>query len=574
MTGSLATKYYIRICFSVFMALLLSNFCSSGAEKIRPVKEGHASGKVDFYFQVKPIIADRCFACHGPDEKARKGKLRLDTREGALKALEKGMYVIKPQDPEHSELIRRITSNDPDDIMPPPKSKLSLTADEIGVLTRWVQQGGDYPAKSHWSFNQVGKVLVPKVNNGGQIANSIDAFILQKLLREGLKQSPSAAKETLVRRLSLNLTGLPPTLEEIDSYVRDTSPDAYEKLMKHFLESPHYGERMALDWLDLARYADTFGYQSDVDMNMSAWRDWVIKAFNENLPYDLFILYQVAGDLLPNATREQILATGFNRLHRQTNEGGSIEEEYRNEYVSDRVHTFGTAFLGLTFECARCHDHKYDPIKQQDYYRMGAFFNSIDESGLYSHFTRAVPTPTLLLYNDGVEQKHAELKTRIAGAEKILQMIRFSSKSRFQEWLKADGKLGKPEPVAAFSFDQIAGGKAPNLVDTNKPASLHENPSLTEGRFGRALLFSGDNEVTCKGVGEFKRTDPFSFSLWIQPSQAHERAVIFHRSRAWTDSGSRGYELLIEAGKPSFALIHFYPGNAIQIRGTKNLPTN
>jgi Protein of unknown function (DUF1553)/Protein of unknown function (DUF1549)/Concanavalin A-like lectin/glucanases superfamily/Planctomycete cytochrome C len=531
--------------------------------------------KVDFHFHVKPILSDRCFACHGPDEKARKGKLRLDTREGAFKALEDGMFVIKSGDAKHSELIRRITATDPDDIMPPPKSKMSLTSDEIALLKKWVEQGADYPAKSHWAFNPVTKVAVPKVDGANRVENPIDAFVLQKLARENLKSSSRATKEILIRRLALDLTGLPPKLEEVDAFLADNSPEAYRKVVQQYLSSPRYGERMALDWLDLARFADTFGYQSDVDMNMYPWRDWVIKSFNQNLPYDLFILFQVAGDLLPNATREQILATAFNRLHRQTNEGGSVEEEFRNEYVSDRVHTLGTAFLGLTMECCRCHDHKYDPITQKDYYRLGSFFNSIDESGLYSHFTRAVPTPTLLLYADGVEQKHLALKNQVLEKENALDSVRQSSRPRFEAWLKTnEAPVFKPSPAALFAFDAVNGGKSPNLIETNKPASLHENPQLVDGKSGKALLFTGDNDVTCKGAGEFTRTDPFSFSLWLKLGEIQERAVIFHRSRSWTDSGSRGYELLLEQGKPSFGLIHFYPGNAVQIRAQRALPTN
>ncbi|HEY0456289.1 MAG TPA: DUF1553 domain-containing protein, partial [Verrucomicrobiae bacterium] len=467
-----------------------------------------------------------------------------------------------------------ITATDPDDLMPPPKSKLALSSEEIALLKTWIQQGAEYPAKSHWAFNPVKASAVPK-HVVGTVRNPIDAFILNKLANEGLRQSPPASREVLIRRAALDLTGLPPTINELDEFLADKSPEAFERVLGLYLDSPHYGERMALDWLDLSRFADTYGYQADVERDMSPWRDWVIKAFNRNLPYDKFILFQIAGDLLPDATDEEILATAFNRLHRQTNEGGSIEEEFRSEYVSDRLHTFGTAFLGLTLECARCHDHKFDPIPQKDYYRLSAFFNSIDECGLYSHFTRATPTPTLLLYGTGQERKHKELKAQIAVREAALNRIAQSTNAQFDAWLNANGaKIDLPKPAAAYSFDEIIGGKTQNLVDTNKPASLHENPQLVEGRIGKALQFSGDNQAVCKGAGEFNRTTPFSFSLWLKPMEQQGRAVIFHRSRAWTDSGSRGYECLLEDGKPSFALIHFYPGNAIHVRAKSALATN
>ena len=345
---------------------------------------------ISFNHQIRPLLSDRCFTCHGPDEQARKGKLRLDTQDGSRKVLDDGGQVIKPGAPEQSEVVRRIFATDPDDVMPPPESNLSLSPAERDLLKRWIEQGAEY--EGHWSFKPVpAEVLVPN----SEFTNPIDAFVATRLQPSGLKLSPRAAPETLIRRLSFDLTGLPPALGEVARLVSDPSPDAWSRLVDELLASPHYGERMATDWLDLARYADTYGYQADVDRDMYPWRDWVIKAFNDNLPYDEFITWQIAGDLLPNATREQILATAFNRLHRQTNEGGSIEEEFRVEYVSDRVHTFGTAMLGLTLECSRCHDHKYDPIKQRDYYSLSAFFNNIDESGLYSHFTRATPNPTL-----------------------------------------------------------------------------------------------------------------------------------------------------------------------------------
>jgi hypothetical protein len=338
-----------------------------------------AASTADFSLQIRPLLADRCFKCHGADERSRKAKLRLDQPESAFAARDHGIRPIVPGHPERSELWRRINAADEDDRMPPPASKLSLTSEEKDLLRRWIEQGAAY--KPHWSFIPVQAVRVPKLADSSQVRNPVDAFVQTRLLPEGLRPSPEAARETLIRRLSFDLRGLPPTLAEIDEFLADPARNACEKLVDKFLAAPAYGERQASEWLDLARYADTYGYQADVERDLSPWRDWVIRAFNEDLPYDQFVLWQLAGDLLPSPTRDQVLATAFNRLHRQTNEGGSIEEEFRAEYVADRVATAGTAFLGLTLGCARCHDHKFDPISQKDFYRMSGFFNNIDEFG-------------------------------------------------------------------------------------------------------------------------------------------------------------------------------------------------
>ncbi len=528
--------------------------------------------KVDFNLHIRPLLSDRCFKCHGPDEQARKGKLRLDTREGALKELADGWPVIKPGDPEKSELVQRIFATDDDDLMPPPKSNLKLSPAERELLKRWIAEGAEF--KSHWSFIPVAQVTPPQPSDKQWVRNPIDSFVLARLETDNLHPAPEASRETLIRRLALDLTGLPPTLEEIDSFLADKSPDAYERVVEKYLASPAYGERMAMDWLDLARYADTFGYQADVDFDMSPWRDWVIQAFNENLPYDQFILWQIAGDLLPNATREQRLATAFNRLHRQTNEGGSIEEEWRTEYVADRVNTMGMAMLGLTLECARCHDHKYDPVTQRDYYSLFAFFNSIDESGLYSHFTRATPTPTLLLWPEDKSQEQAALSSRLVKAERRLEQAVHEAKPAFDAWLESDGVVREPQPTARFTFETVVSNTTPDSVNSTNFARLVDGPKLVSGREGNALQFSGDNELVCKSVGEFNRTDAFSFSLWLKPMERQDRAVILHRSRAWTDSGSRGYELVLDQGRPFFGLIHFWPGNAIGVRARQTLPTN
>ena len=372
-----------------------------------------STSRVDFSFQVRPLLSDRCFRCHGPDASKRKAKLRLDTREGIFKDIGDGWAIVKPGDPASSELVRRVTTDFEDDVMPPPASHLSLSEPEKALLRRWVLEGAEY--KPHWSLIPVHAVAAPKSSTRTATTNPVDAFVRARLEEVSLQPARQAAPPALLRRLAFNLTGLPPTTAEIAAFTADPSPAAYSAAMERYLASPAYGERMAMDWLDLARYADTYGYQADVERDMSPYRDWVIRSFNDNLPYDQFLVWQLAGDLLPNATRDQRIATAFNRLHRQTNEGGSVEEEFRTEYALDRVNTFGTSMLGLTLECARCHDHKFDPITQRDYYSIFAFFNSIDESGLYSHFTNATPSPSLLLWRPATKARHDALTAQIAG---------------------------------------------------------------------------------------------------------------------------------------------------------------
>lgn len=530
------------------------------------------TGRIDFNFQIRPLLSDRCFKCHGPDERARKQKLRLDLGEGLFKDLDGGLAIVKPGDTNRSELIRRVFSSNPEEQMPPPDSKLRLTPGERELLARWVAGGAEF--KPHWSLIPPQATAPPTPGDAGWVKNSIDAFVLARLEKEGLSPAPEATRETLLRRLSLDLTGLPPSLEELEGFLADSAPDAYRRAVERYLTSPAYGERMAMDWLDLARYADTYGYQSDVTYDMSPWRDWVIRSFNDNLPYDQFLLWQIAGDRLPQATRDQRLATAFNRLHRQTNEGGSVEEEFRVDYVSDRVNTVGTAMLGLTLGCAKCHDHKYDPIQQRDYYAFSAFFNSIDESGLYSHFTRATPTPAMPLWTDQQSAALAALEAKLSAAEGRLNNLESDAQMAFQSWLTSGGAFSPPQPIAHFAFDTVERNGTPDSVTATNYARLEDDPKLVAGHEGHALQFNGDNAVVCATVPNFKRTDTFSLSLWLKPAETQDRAVVLHQSRAWSDSGSRGFELVLDHGRPFFGLIHFWPGNAIAVRARGALPTN
>lgn len=337
---------------------------------------------ISFNFHVKPILSDKCFACHGPDANKRKAGLRLDVEDVAKAELEEnaGKFAIVEQDAGSSELILRIYTEDESFVMPPPDSHLKLTVEEKAILKKWIDQGAMY--ERHWSFIPPAKSGLPAVRDKDWPRNEVDYFILDKIEQAGLKPADEAPKEKLIRRLSIDLAGLPPTLEEINKFALSETEVSYDEIVDHYLSKPAYGEQMTREWLDVARYADSHGYQDDSYRTMWPWRDWVIHAFNENYPYDKFLTWQIAGDLLPNANKEQILATGFNRNHPITQEGGVIQEEYRSTYVSDRTNTLGKGIMGLTLECAKCHDHKYDPLSQKDYFSIYAFFNYVNEKGL------------------------------------------------------------------------------------------------------------------------------------------------------------------------------------------------
>ena len=348
----------MRLSFLIFLGLLGSVFAES---------------KVSFNDQILPILSDKCFHCHGPDEKNREADLRLDTFEGAVE----GKALI-PGRPDKSEMISRIHTDDEDDIMPPEDSSLKLTDKEKALLSQWVKEGAKY--EKHWLFTPVKKEVAP-VSKDKWVQNEVDHFVLATMKKEGLSPSKGTDKHTLIRRLSLDLTGLPPSPQEVEAFVNDKSPDAYNKVVERLLKSDQYAEHMTAWWLDGARYADTDGYQNDRYRYHHVWRDWVIQSFQENQSFDQFVIEQIAGDMIPNATLRQQIATGFGRNHRINSEAGSIPEEWQVEYVADRVDTFGTLFLGLTMGCARCHDHKYDPLSQKEYYQLFAYFNNVPEFG-------------------------------------------------------------------------------------------------------------------------------------------------------------------------------------------------
>lgn len=559
-------------CLLLILVGAMFSACQNGSYTQYAADES-LPDRVDFNFHIKPILSDRCFACHGPDNEARSADLRLDTEEGAFAALGDGekRYAIKAGNLDGSEVWHRIISQEEEFIMPPPESNLSLTDREIALIGKWIDQGAQW--KEHWSFIPPALSSLPDVQEEQKIQNDIDRFVLAQLEKEGLSFTEKADKERLIRRISFGLRGLPPTPEEIEAFKKNDAPDALEKVIDQMLASDAYGERMAVDWLDVARYADTHGYQADRERRMWPWRDWVINAFNSNMPYDEFSRWQLAGDLMPNPSREQILATGFNRNHMQTEEGGSVEEEFRAEYVADRTITTSRAFLGLTLECARCHDHKYDPISQKEFYQLFSFFNSVDESGQTSFFTDAVPVPALKLTAQSTDTKAEEIQASIAKMEDQIPQ----NNERFENWLKRKGTIRpnlRKGKVGDFSFERINNKKLANAANTRLAASIVDDPVLVSGHTNKGIKLSGENGLSFKDLGVFSRSDPFSLSIWVKAEEKLDRAVIVHRTQAVLDAGSRGYELMIDQGKVSLALTHMWPHNEIRKLSKEDFPVN
>jgi hypothetical protein len=530
------------------------------------------SARVPFNREIRPILAENCFTCHGPDHNKRMAGLRLDVRE---EAVARGAFV--PGKPERSKLIARVFAAEESRLMPPVFSHKRLTTAQKNLLRRWIEQGAVY--EPHWAYVRLpARVAAPAVKNAAWCRSPIDRFVLARLEREGLAPSPDAGKTDWLRRVTLDLTGLPPAPRDADAFLADRSKAAYARVVDRLLASPRFGERMAVPWLDVARYADSYGYQSDQLCPTWPYRDWVVKAFNDNLAYDQFITWQLAGDLLPNATREQRLATAFNRLHRMTNEGGSVPEEWRLEGVADRVHTFGTAFLGLTLECARCHDHKYDPIPQRDYYALSAFFNSVDEYGLYDR-ADIVPTPSLLLPTPEQEGQLAAAREAVTQAEQALAHARAGGETAFRQWLTQTREPVLADLTGRFDFERFEGTTLRNLAPgaTHHGARLDEVP-LVEGRVGKAAAFDGENNVNFPELGRFTRHTPFTIAFWMREARVAAEAdgplppAVIFQSCSGTDTGPHGYDLLLERGQLTARLFRHWPGNAIAVRTRQVVP--
>ena len=526
-----------------------------------PAKKAREA-KVSYARQILPILSDKCFLCHGPDSGSRKANLRLDQASSAF-ADRGGEWAIVPGKPESSLVVKRI--HNPDTPMPPRASNKVLSAEEKKLIERWIAEGAVYGKV--WSFEPLpANVPVPKIA-GTWAKDDLDRFIQDKLRNTGLTPSPGAAPLRWLRRVTLDLTGLPPTEEEIAAF--NKAPD-YEGTVDRLLASPHFGERMAVEWLDAARYSDSYGYQSDLLMPTWPYRDWVVRAFNSGMPYDEFLTEQIAGDLLPGAKRDQILATAFNRLHRQSNEGGSIAEEFKAEYATDRVDTFGTAVLGLTLGCARCHDHKFDPITQREYYQLFAYFNSIDEFGLLLS-TEIVPTPSLLLPTPEQEPKLEGLKRNLAAAESAVADTEKGAGGRFENWLafKATA-VPLPAWTAVFNLDTFANEFANSGASKAYGHKLGA-VELVEGHKGKAALLDGDNGIAFRGLPAKERWDPFTWSFWVSDPRAKGPVVLLHRTGG-TDVGFCGFDLMLEEGYLTARVMRHWPGNAVAIRTVTQIP--
>jgi len=520
--------------------------------------------KVAFDREIRPILSDNCFQCHGPDESKRMAKLRLDLKDDAMR-------VITPGKSADSKLVARITHEKTAMRMPPASTGLKLTDAQIAKIKQWIDEGAAWT--DHWSFVPPQRTDPPGVSNKSWVRNPIDAFVLARLEKEGLKPAPEASKTTLLRRLSLDLTGLPPTPKELDAFLADKSPAAYENAVDRLLASPHYGERMALFWLDLSRYADSHGYHIDSHRDMWPWRDWVIRAFNSNLSYDQFIRWQLAGDLLPNPTQDQIIATGFNRNHMINFEGGAIPEEYQNEYVVDRVDTTSNVFLGLTMGCARCHDHKFDPIRQKEFYQFAAFFNTIPEKGLDGRAGNAEP---VLLLPTPVQQKRWDEVDN-----SILQCL---------------DDLFEPEVSAAQADWEASRPRNPVVSPSRGLTAWYElDASLSDvsGRFRNGFIKTGDITYPASSVNRAADFDgqthvewgreilnpgkPFAISTWIRDSRQLERQAAFQIS-----GGNALWELAFTPSDPIprlhraahliFRLTSGKPGEEYEVRTRARLP--
>jgi len=532
-----------------------------------PVSAQEAVRPIDFSRDIRPILSDKCFTCHGPDENTRASKLRLDVKDSAFEVRD-GHAAVVPGNVEASLLHQRMMSTDPDVKMPPPASGQELSSTQMELLAAWIQQGANWT--EHWAFLPPQRTAVPSLPNDAWCRNEIDPFVLDRLRQEGLKPAEEASRRTLIRRVTLDLTGLPPTPVEVDAFLADNSATACESLVDRLLASPRYGEHMAVSWLDAARYADTSGYQNDGPRDMWRWRDWVINAFNTNQPFDQFTIEQLAGDMLDNPTLDQRIATGFNRNHRGNAEGGIIPEEYQVEYVVDRVDTTSTVWLGLTMGCARCHDHKYDPIRQKDFYQVFACFNNIPENGRAIKEGNSPPLIKAPLPDQQAqlnqldeqiqvaETKTKELQSSLVAAQQAWEAN--STRAQPADWSITDGL------VSHLSFDG-------DLKDTRRPVSGVFEPSPGEyaaGRIGQAVALKSSSFVNAGDVASFGYFDKFSIAAWIQASDPNGTVI----SRMTPVEEGAGYFVHLHHGRLQVNLVKRWLDDAIRIESRDSLPLN
>ena len=525
---------------------------------------GASSASADdicFNRDIRPILSDNCFRCHGPDEHNRAADLRLDTFEGATEKRD-GSFAIKPGSLEASLLWQRVNSDDADVRMPPPESHKSLSKREIQLLGEWIESGAGY--EGHWSFTPPKKSDVPPVlDRFGK--SPIDAFVYKRMRDAGLEPTDRASKEILIRRVTFDLTGLPPTLAEVDAFLKDESSNAYEQLVDRLLNSNRFGERMALDWMDAARYGDTSVFHADGPRDMWVWRDWVIDAYNKNLPYNEFTRQQIAGDMVEGATWKEQVATGFLRNNASTDEGGLIDEEYRVEYAVDRVKTTSMVFLGLSMECAQCHDHKYDPIPQKDYYRFFAYFNQSADPGRQTR--NGNQAPIVEVPDEMKLAKIPEIETQLAATETELTALRESAEPRFMKWLdEMEAKPNKSQElpgglVAHLTLDEKKGRNAANAVG-NKNGSIKGKPNWGAGKVNGAFHTDAGTFIDAGNIGDFESTQAFSYGCWFK---ADGRVVGAPIARMHDGNAHRGYDIHLSGDRLEMHLIHNWPGNAFKV---------
>ena len=528
------------------------------------------SRKLEFNRDVRPILSQNCFACHGADSAARKGDLRLDRFEDATAPRKESSPAIVPGKPDTSGLVRRILATDEDDLMPPPKTHKVLSPEQKQVLKNWIAEGAQYQA--HWSLIAPSRPALPKVRNKSWVRNPIDTFILARLEREGLKPGKEADRRTLARRVSLDLTGLPPKAEEVEAFVNDKSRDAYEKFVDHLLESPHYGEHRARYWLDAARYGDSNGIHFDNYREIYPYRDWVIKSFNRNQHFDQFTIEQLAGDLLPKFTLDQEIATGFNRCNITTSEGGAIDEEYLVLYARDRTEATSQVWLGLTAGCAVCHDHKFDKLSQKEFYSMSSFFNNTVQRAMDGN---AKDTPPVIIVPQETDRARWEtLAPRIKETEKKLEKRREVAQAEFESWLTNASpnvfldRLPKDRLLFHAPLDEKQKSVlATSVRGESRPITLATNAASQTG-FIAASAYATTNSVTpaIADVGDFEKDQKFSCSAWVYLNKGRGGSII---ARMEDTNAFRGWDLWLEDGKPGTHIVSKWPEDAIKVVAVK-----
>lgn len=525
----------------------------------------NAAERIEYNRDIRPILSDKCFRCHGPDAAKRQAGLRLDRREDAVH--ETGACrPIAPGKPEQSEVYRRVTAADGDERMPPVDSGSTLSQQEIELLRRWIATGAEY--QPHWSFTAPKAGPLPAGKQAARARNEIDRFILAELESHGLHASAEADRATLLRRASLDLTGLPPTPAELDRFLADNSPDAYERQVDRLLASPRYGERLALDWLDAARYADTNGYYTDLPRQAWPWRDWVIRAFNANMPFDRFTIEQLAGDLLPNATAEQKIATGFNRNHMTNNESGIIDEEFRVSYVVDRVDTTGVVWLGLSVGCARCHDHKYDPITQREYYELFSFFNNVPEHGLVKSLDN--PPPVLSLPTRDQQRELEQAAAEKKECQRKLAVLEPKLKQSLTTWESRALSELRPTPTTALAVHLPLDGRTKDAGSSRHNTQPIGTFKFIPGVRDQAAECDGTQYVEIDGGPNLERTQPFSLAVWIKPAGTPTGCVA---SKMNATADARGFEIIWYKSRPRVNLVHQWGRSSIEIVSKDSFPS-